>query len=179
MSLPWRLGLTGGIASGKSTVARLFAAQGVPVIDLDQVAREVVAPGEPLLEAILARFKAPIRLPDGGLDRRALRELVFADPAARAELDPALAELVDHAALASSRLDQLEAELSPDDLRSDDEAVRASWRVRDRWAARILQVTGFLDAMRARAVMARARRTADGDLDELRAHVAALGEMAT
>jgi len=87
MSLPWRLGLTGGIASGKSTVARLFAAQGVPVIDLDQVAREVVAPGEPLLEAILARFNAPIRLPDGGLDRRALRELVFADPAARAELE--------------------------------------------------------------------------------------------
>jgi len=87
MSLPWRLGLTGGIASGKSTVARLFAAQGVPVIDLDQVARVVVAPGEPLLEAILARFKAPIQLPDGGLDRRALRELVFADPAARAELE--------------------------------------------------------------------------------------------
>jgi hypothetical protein len=107
----------------------------------------------------------------------ALRDAV--DPAERAALDPQLAELVDHAALASSRLDQLEAELSPDDLRSDDEAVRASWRVRDRWAARILQVTGFLDAMRARAVMARARRTADGDLAELRAHVEALGEMAT
>jgi dephospho-CoA kinase len=87
MTHPWRLGLTGGIASGKSTVGRLFAALGVPVIDLDQVAREVVAPGEPLLEAILARFGASIRLPDGGLDRRALRELAFADPTARAELE--------------------------------------------------------------------------------------------
>jgi dephospho-CoA kinase len=87
MTHPWRLGLTGGIASGKSTVGRLFAALGVPVIDLDQVAREVVAPGEPLLEAILARFGGSIRLPDGGLDRRTLRELAFADPAARAELE--------------------------------------------------------------------------------------------
>jgi len=83
----WRVGLTGGIASGKSTVARLFAALGVPVIDLDEVAREVVAPGTPLLEAILARFNAPLKLPDGGLDRRALRSIVFADPAARAELE--------------------------------------------------------------------------------------------
>ena len=105
----------------------------------------------------------------------ALREAIA--PAERAALDPQLAELVDHAALAASRLDQLEAELSPDDLRSDDEAKRASWRVRDRWAARILQVTAFLDAMRARAVMARARGAAQGDLDELRAHVDALAQV--
>jgi hypothetical protein len=105
----------------------------------------------------------------------ALRDVI--DPAERAALDGQLAELVDHAALASSRLDQLEAELSPEDLRSGDEARRASWRIRDRWAARILQVTAFLDAMRARAVMAKARGAAQGDLDELRAHVAALAEL--
>ena len=86
----WRLGLTGGIASGKSTVAAEFAALGVPVIDLDDVAREVVAPGTPLLEAVLARFGAHLRTPGGGLDRRALRELVFADPAARADLEALL-----------------------------------------------------------------------------------------
>src|SRR5204862_533614 len=77
--------------------------------------------------------------------------------AQRAATEPDLARLIDVAALASSRLDQLEAELSPEDLRSDDDAKRARWHVRDRWAARILQVTAFLDAMRARAVMAKAR----------------------
>jgi dephospho-CoA kinase len=86
----WRLGLTGGIASGKSTVAAEFARLGVPVIDLDDVAREVVAPGTPLLEAVLARFGARLRTPEGGLDRRALREIVFADPAARADLEALL-----------------------------------------------------------------------------------------
>lgn len=86
----WRVGLTGGIASGKSTVAALFAALGVPVIDLDAVAREVVAPGTALLEAVLARFGAGLRMTEGSLDRRALRAIVFADPEARAELEALL-----------------------------------------------------------------------------------------
>lgn len=86
----WRVGLTGGVASGKSTVARRFAALGVPVIDLDDVAREVVAPGTPLLESLFARFGATLRLPDGSLDRRALRARVFADPAERAALEALL-----------------------------------------------------------------------------------------
>jgi dephospho-CoA kinase len=86
----WRVGLTGGIASGKSTVAALFVRLGVPVVDLDQVAREVVAPGTPLLEAVLARFGAGLRAPEGGLDRRALREIVFIDPEARAALEALL-----------------------------------------------------------------------------------------
>jgi len=83
----FRVGLTGGIASGKSTVARLFAALGVPVIDTDMLAREVVAPGQPLLGQIAARFGANVLAPDGSLDRAALRALVFADPAARADLE--------------------------------------------------------------------------------------------
>jgi hypothetical protein len=95
----------------------------------------------------------------------------------RAALDGELARLFDVAALASSRLDQLEAELSPEDLRSDDEAKRARWHVRDRWAARILQVTAFLDAMRARAVMARARALGQAELDDVRAQIAALAEI--
>jgi dephospho-CoA kinase len=104
----WRVGLTGGIASGKSTVATLFAAIGVPVIDLDQVAREVVAPGTPLLEAVLARFGSKLRASDGGLDRRALREIVFADPTARAGLEALL-----HPAIRERAEQQLQAAAGP------------------------------------------------------------------
>jgi hypothetical protein len=105
----------------------------------------------------------------------ALRDAISSDD--RAALDPELAELIDVAALASSRLDQLEGELSAEDLRSDDETKRARWLARDRWAAKILQVTGFLDAMRARAVMAKARTAAQLDLDGLRAQIEALAEV--
>jgi dephospho-CoA kinase len=83
----FRVGLTGGIASGKTTVARLFESLGVPVIDTDILAREVVAPGEPLLGQIAARFGPEVLGGDGGLDRARLRSLVFGNPAARAELE--------------------------------------------------------------------------------------------
>lgn len=87
MNRPLQVGLTGGIGSGKSTVSTLFAALGVPVIDTDQIARDVVAPGTPLLAQVLARFGAQLRNARGELDRRALRERVFADAAERAELE--------------------------------------------------------------------------------------------
>jgi len=83
---PLRIGLTGGIASGKSTVAGLFAALGVPVIDTDQVARDIVQPGSPVLAAIVDRF-GPGVLASGQLNRAALRSRVFADPQARADLE--------------------------------------------------------------------------------------------
>ncbi|MGQ0834035.1 MAG: dephospho-CoA kinase [Gammaproteobacteria bacterium] len=82
-----RIGLTGGIASGKSTVAKLFAALGIPVIDTDEIAREVVAPGSALLPQLVARFGDGILNREGSLDRAALRAIVFADFAARAELE--------------------------------------------------------------------------------------------
>lgn len=82
-----RVGLTGGIASGKSTVARLFAGEGIPVIDLDQVAREVVAPGQPALAEIVAAFGAEVLDVSGHLDRARLRTLVFHDLAARRRLE--------------------------------------------------------------------------------------------
>lgn len=94
-----RIGLTGGIASGKTTVARLFAALGIPVIDSDELAREVVAPGTAGLAAIRARFGPGIIQPDGSLDRRALRQIVFDDEAARRDLEsithPAIRALMD------------------------------------------------------------------------------------
>lgn len=95
----FRVGLTGGIASGKSTVARLFEALGVPVIDTDVLAREVVAPGQPLLGRIAERFGATVLAADGSLNRSALRALVFADPQARADLEslthPAIRSLLE------------------------------------------------------------------------------------
>lgn len=83
----YRIGLTGGIASGKSAVSALFAALGVPVIDTDEIARAVVAPGTPLLGRIVERFGPRVLGADGTLDRRALRDIVFADPQARADLE--------------------------------------------------------------------------------------------
>jgi dephospho-CoA kinase len=82
-----RVGLTGGIASGKSTAAKFFGALGVPILDSDQVAREVVEPGQPPLERLVERFGRGILTPDGHLDRPALRNIVFSDPRARADLE--------------------------------------------------------------------------------------------
>jgi dephospho-CoA kinase len=84
---PYRIGLTGGIASGKSTAAKFFGALGVPILDSDQIAREVVEPGQPPLERLVARFGPSILTPDGHLDRPALRDIVFSDPMARADLE--------------------------------------------------------------------------------------------
>ena len=84
---PYRVGLTGGIASGKSTAAKFFGALGVPILDSDQVARDVVEPGQPPLERLVERFGRKILTPDGHLDRPALREIVFSDPKARADLE--------------------------------------------------------------------------------------------
>ena len=81
------LGLTGGIGSGKSMVASMFAQLGADVIDADQLAREVVQPGQPALEEIAAAFGRDILLPDGRLDRGMLARIIFADPVARARLN--------------------------------------------------------------------------------------------
>jgi dephospho-CoA kinase len=91
---PLRIALTGGIASGKSTVAGLFAVLGVPVIDTDQIAREVVEPGTPGLAAVTARFGAGVLDAAGRLDRAGLRRIVFADPAARRDLEGLLHPLI-------------------------------------------------------------------------------------
>jgi dephospho-CoA kinase len=81
-----RVGLTGGIASGKSMVAAELAARGAIIIDADVLAREVVEPGTPALAAILDRFGMQV-LKDGQLDRSRLAEIVFADPIARRDLE--------------------------------------------------------------------------------------------
>lgn len=103
-----RVGLTGGIGSGKSTVSELLAAHGAVVIDYDVLAREAVEPGSAGLEAIAERFGAGVIAPDGTLDRPALAAIVFADPAALSDLNA-----ITHPAiwrLAATR----EAEAGPD-----------------------------------------------------------------
>lgn len=82
-----RIGLTGGIGSGKSRVAEMFAQLGAPVIDTDQLSRQVLAPGSPLLAEVFDVFGADLRRKDGGLNRARLRTRVFADPAARTRLE--------------------------------------------------------------------------------------------
>jgi dephospho-CoA kinase len=87
---PFRVALTGGIASGKSTVANLFGAHGVPVIDTDVIAREVVEPGRPALALVAEAFGADVLDAEGRLDRKRMRERIFADPAAKRRLEAIL-----------------------------------------------------------------------------------------
>ena len=82
--------ITGGIASGKTTVTGAFAALGVPIFDADAISRELVVPGQPALAEIAATFGSDVLAPDGGLDRRRLRERIFADEAARRRLEAIL-----------------------------------------------------------------------------------------
>ncbi|WP_138735726.1 dephospho-CoA kinase [Modestobacter excelsi] len=89
-----RIGLTGGIGSGKSTVASLLAQRGAVVVDADRIAREVVGPGTPGLAAVAAEFGEDLLTDGGALDRPALAALVFGDPAARARLDAVVHPLV-------------------------------------------------------------------------------------
>jgi dephospho-CoA kinase len=89
-----RVGLTGGIGSGKSTVSRRLAELGAVVIDSDALAREVVEPGTPGLAAIVAAFGAGVLAPDGRLDRSALSAIVFADEDALASLNRIVHPLV-------------------------------------------------------------------------------------
>jgi len=83
------VGLTGGIATGKSTVSEILARLGAVLVDADQLAREVVAPGEPALAAVVREF-GEVRQPDGALDRKKLAAIVFADPSRRKRLEAIL-----------------------------------------------------------------------------------------
>jgi dephospho-CoA kinase len=93
-----RIALTGGIATGKSYVVGRLRAAGVPVVDADALAREVVAPGTPGLRAIVGRFGQELLTPEGALDRARLGEIVFRDPVARRDLEaithPAIRERI-------------------------------------------------------------------------------------
>ncbi|TRO78571.1 dephospho-CoA kinase [Trichloromonas acetexigens] len=101
------LGITGGIATGKSSVAKIFRELGATVLSADELAREVVAPGSPLLARLAERFGATVLREDGGLDRPALAAIIFADPQARRDLDGLMHPAI--ATLAETRLRELAA----------------------------------------------------------------------
>ncbi len=90
----FRVGLTGGLASGKSTVAKLLAEEGFEVVDADQIVAELYAPGEPGARAVAELFGANYLGKEGGVDKRRLAQLVFSDDGARGALEAAIHPLV-------------------------------------------------------------------------------------
>jgi len=103
MSMPYIVGLTGGIGSGKSAASQWFEHQDIDVVDADVVAREVVQPGQPALEKIAQHFGDWVLQADGQLDRRALRDYIFQHPEARQQL-----EAITHPIIRQSILSQLQ-----------------------------------------------------------------------
>jgi dephospho-CoA kinase len=103
------IGLTGGIGSGKSTVAGLLVERGAVLVDADAIARQVVEPGQATLARLVERFGPGILAPDGSLDRAGLAAIAFADPAARADLDAIV-----HPAVGAAMLDRLDEERATD-----------------------------------------------------------------
>jgi dephospho-CoA kinase len=191
LSRPLQIGLTGGIASGKSTVSGLFAALGVPVIDTDQIARDVVAPGTPLQARVLARFGAQLLTASGELDRPALRARIFADAAERADLEalmhPAImAELRRRADTAGGRYQLLVIPLLVEhQLRTavdrvllvDCDPDLQLRRVQVRDGVTLAQAQAVLAAQAARAARLSAADDVivnDGDLERLREQVETL-----
>jgi dephospho-CoA kinase len=94
MAARFAVGLTGGIGCGKSTVADLFAARGAGIVDTDVLAHQLTAPGGAAMPALVQEFGADFATPDGALDRTRMRDLVFADPGARARLEGILHPMI-------------------------------------------------------------------------------------
>ena len=124
-----RVGLTGGVASGKSTVAAILESLGAVVIDADVLAREVVEPGTPGLAAVVAEFGPGVLTATGALDRPALGALVFADEAARRRLEKILHPLI------RARAAEIEAAAAPDALVVHDIPLLAETGQADRFDA--------------------------------------------
>jgi len=110
------IGLTGGIGSGKSTVADLFAAQGVPIIDTDMIAHALTAPGGAAMPVIQEAFGAAFITPEGALERSRMRSAIFNDPAAKKQLEGILHPLIAAQALREAELASLGAGANADYL---------------------------------------------------------------
>lgn len=187
-----RVGLTGGIGSGKSEVARLLAGLGAVVVDADALAREALAPGTPGLAAVVAEFGAGLLAADGSLDRAALGRVVFADPRRRAALEAIVHPYV------ARRSAELMAAAPPDavvvydvpllverGLQDDYDLVVVVDAAEDTRVRRLAEARGMPEAdarsrMAAQATAAERREVADvvldndGDLAALEAQVQAL-----
>jgi dephospho-CoA kinase len=188
-----RVGLTGGVGSGKSTVSALLAEHGAIVIDADAIAREVVEPGTLGFHAVVSKFGEALVGPDGRLDRPALAAIVFADGARRAELNAIVHPLVGRrsaelmaAAPAGAIVVYDVPLLAENDLASDFDVavvVEASVETRlERLARRGMDEADARERMKAQATDEQRRAIADevvrndGSPDELKARVDALWE---
>lgn len=163
------IGLTGGVASGKSELTRRFQALGVHVADADVVAREVVAPGQPALAAIARHFGNGVLQADGSLDRRQLRERIFADPAERQAL-----EAITHPAIRAALEAQCRQAPGPYAIAAVPLLAEAGGRTGYPWLDRILVVDtpeavqharlmrrdGVDEALASRMIAAQASRAA-------------------
>lgn len=139
------IGLTGGVAAGKSEVTRRFEALGIHVADADLAARAVVEPGQPALAAIVERFGAGMLQPDGSLDRRRLRERIFADAEARRAL-----EAITHPAIRGLLEAECRAATSPYAIAAIPLLAEAGGRATYPWLDRIVVVDAPPELQHAR-----------------------------
>ena len=150
------IGLSGGIGSGKSTAARLLGARGAVVLDADLIAHEILAPGGAAVSAVLQRFGPGVASPDGGIDRRRLRSVVFADPAARRDLEAIMHPLI-YAAMAS----RLGGTFEPDTVVVVDAPLLVETGGRDRVGMQALVVVAAEQSQQIERVVARGGMTAE------------------
>jgi dephospho-CoA kinase len=150
------IGLSGGIGSGKSTAARLLEARGAVVLDADLIAHEILAPGGAAVGAVLGRFGPEVAGPDGGIDRRRLRSLVFADPAARRDLEAITHPLI-YAAMAS----RLGGTFEEDTVVVVDAPLLVETGGRDRVGMQALVVVAAEQSQQIERVVARGGMTAE------------------
>jgi dephospho-CoA kinase len=143
------IALTGGVASGKSEVARRFSALGVSVADADALARALVRPGQPALDEVVARFGTDVLADDGGLDRARMRALVFADTRARHDLEAIL-----HPRIRAGLRQACEAAPSPYAIADIPLLAEGGGRAAYPWLARVLVVDAPPEAQ-ARRLLAR------------------------
>jgi dephospho-CoA kinase len=150
------IGLSGGIGSGKSTAARLLEARGAVVLDADLIAHEILAPGGAAVGAVTVRFGPEVAGPDGGIDRRRLRSVVFADPAARRDLEAITHPLI-YAAMAS----RLGGTFEPDTVVVVDAPLLVETGGRDRVGMQALVVVAAEQSQQIERVVARGGMTAE------------------
>ena len=186
-----RIGLTGGIGSGKSTVAKLFAEHGVPVIDADEIAHRLTAPGEPATRKILDSFGPNIAAPAGAIDRKRLGQRVFNSAEDRHRLEAILHPLIRHEIELAARaqtapyclivipllVETRQRDLVDRVLVVDIEEIRQVERVRARDGRSEGEIRAIMDAQadrRERCAAADDLVENSGDLDSLRKQVETL-----
>ena len=150
------IGLSGGIGSGKSTAARLLEARGAVILDADRIAHGILAPGGAAVRAVLERFGPAVAGPGGGIDRPRLRSVVFADPAARRDL-----EAITHPLVYAEMASRLAGPFEPDTVVVVDAPLLVETGARDRIGLQALVVVAAEQSQQIERVVARGGMTAE------------------